>query len=284
MDIIVRRVEGGNVTDKKIGAFDIPQHLYEPNKHISIGRVITTFGSPAWIHLQLETHRRTDPDIPVLVFDDCSPCQQSLIDICTKYGACYESTNTRMLHVLGDMCGTYRGLEWATGRFDILLKTSRRWVITKPWAESLRNLANTTQMATFSGYATDINFGFRTECFGMHVPSWQKAKEQIKKAVIDRDGQFVEGYMHGFTMEMYHNRCALARVCTDAQGVEGHGSSTYAVWRDMLGTAKHVRQDVPLGVLWGGGWHTPADIAVYAQSIGLPYTAQDFDVRSRSEI
>ena len=94
-----------------------------------LAQVISTHGTPAYVHLALESQRRFCPDVAVLVVDDCSADGDPLTALCANHGVPLVRNPTRLGHQNGDLAAVAHGLRFASNcKADWLLKTSRRFI------------------------------------------------------------------------------------------------------------------------------------------------------------
>ena len=242
------------------------------DKDLVIGAVVGTYGTPAYIEMQLYYLTKINK-IPVLVVDDSSNDTELLKSLCNRYGADFETTEQRYGHTTGDMQVFVKGLEWAKrNKLDLLVKISRTFIIPFDWQKSLIDLAKKSNSVTFSSYTVNYNKGFRTECMAMYVPAWYKKIEKIKSDSKVGEKVFVEKYMHGIAKELsteYFNTIYEEYAKNNFYGFERTG---YAFWFDVLGKD---RKEPVNGVLW----HDISKLEEYcdlANKIGLNYSANDF--------
>ena len=178
-----------------------------------IGMVIGTYAAVPYVHLQLESRRRSYPHVPVLVHDDGSHRKAELAAMCRAYGCDFESNCTRQPAQLGDLSCFVGGLLSAQSRQrEILVKVSRRWIFLVDWTDSLLRLAYESQYATFCSYTTTFDMGFRSECVGMAVSLWSGPlfmDEAIGRLAVG-DSVFMEGYMHEFARRFERLNCDRA--------------------------------------------------------------------------
>lgn len=141
------------------------------NQKQTFGIVISTYGTPAFVRLQLESAKRFAPNSPVMVHDDCSG-DTELPRLASLYGSKFISTPARMGHCAGDIhsriSGIRRGSELG---LDYVIKISRRFVLIKDWVPELIKL---TQDQPKTVGASDDAFGWklRGEFVGMRTPDW----------------------------------------------------------------------------------------------------------------
>lgn len=193
---------------------------------MKVGVLIGTHAAIPYVHLQLESLRRFTPDTKALVADDGSGAAEKLAELCGEYGADFITNPTNLGHYRGDLSFYAHGLLWAsTKKLDLLVKFSRRWVMTKPWIGEFVALAEREGKPTYSGRCDHYGFGFRTEACGFHVGSWLSQIKLIRARVNDNTPiELVEKFID---------------ECSKNVGPVG-------TW-DVLGTNRH---KVPAGVLW----------------------------------
>jgi glycosyltransferase involved in cell wall biosynthesis len=103
---------------------------------MNFGIVIGTFGSPAYISLQLESIKRFTPNTNVLLHDDCSNNPRLKL-IAEHYNIDFTSTSQHLQHRNGDARVFAAGLRWAQqNKLDYLVKISRRFIPVKNWVSS----------------------------------------------------------------------------------------------------------------------------------------------------
>jgi hypothetical protein len=96
---------------------------------VKVGIVIGTYGTIPYVHLQLESHKRFHPTIPLLVHDDASNQGTELKQLCDQYNVDFMSNPKRLGWHGGDWSVFTDGLKWAKDRnIDILIKISRRLI------------------------------------------------------------------------------------------------------------------------------------------------------------
>lgn len=173
-----------------------------PN-HPTIAMVVGTYGSVPYVHLQLESIKRYNPHVLVLIHDDHSDSQKELKQLCCRYKADFMTTKKTRGAQMGDLSAVATGLRWAKQhKIDILLKVSRRYIIAKPWKNSISELAIGSQDTTYSNACSKWDFGFRSECMGMHVNSWMCNAYHNMLEKIDKNEQFdsiPEAYYHNLS-------------------------------------------------------------------------------------
>jgi len=245
--------------------------------HPTVGVVVGTYGSVPYVHLHLEVWRRNYGNIPLLVHDDCSPDGEALQALCARYGAGFSCNEERFGHGPGDMTVFLSGLRWAhDNNLDILVKFSRRFVPRINWIMDLQLLAYVSQYATYSSYCTSNNFGFRTECVAMHVPSWvdNGAVDALQRQTEEVKGQycFLEPVMHGFAKGIHTRNCLFNKLYETVHPPPG-GADSYGDWR-FMGTDRRKRHTHFL-------WHEAnVPFEYYLESISngiLDYDASIFE-------
>lgn len=244
--------------------------IYPPDRPIKIGVVITTYASTSYVHLGLACLSKNCPNLPVLVHDDCSSVAPNLAKITNALGYDFESNNIRLGHTLGDLSGFLGGLLWAQkNNIDLLVKLSRRFIPIYNWTTELEKLARSTQFTTFSNVCMNLNWGFRSECVAMHVPSWSKiALEDIRNEVLTAKDVFVEGFIHGLSRK-------VANTCVNKEFLDKNKKadwcSGHVDWPIM---GRNRIKKVP-GLLWHYSCE-PQEYYELSKTMRLPYTINDF--------
>ena len=242
----------------------------------TVGIVIGTYGSVAHIHLHLETARRYYPNHQILVRDDGSPEYMELNDLCIQYDAEFSTASVRspqQPHGLGDLAVFWHGLLWAKQQsIDLLVKMSRRWIISKNWVPGLVDLATQTQYPTYTNCCNHYNYGFRPEFMGLHVFSWycEEILSDMKGRMERAELPLPEQYLHDMALIAHkRNRCCVNALWEKEHGYQDRGG--YGVW-DALGRNRHA---VPEGVIWHDQ-HGPEVYLAKAQEYGWSYKLDDF--------
>jgi hypothetical protein len=105
----------------------------------------------------------------------------------------------------GDLSAFVNGFKWAqSNNIDLLLKISRRFIPLFDWPKELIQCYEESGVSTYSNYCSNYGFGFRTECVGLHVPTWLKLgfiNEMEEKLASLNGGLFMEGYIHQFAIK-----------------------------------------------------------------------------------
>ena len=211
-----------------------------------IGLVIGTFAALPHIHLQLEAWKRNSHDVPLLVVDDHSHQRLALQALCHRYGAEFFSSAERRGHTTGDMHVFGQAIEWAEAQgLDLAVKMSRRWVPLLPWAEDLQALAMESQYPTFSSRCVFHNFGFRSECVAMHVPSWRQygGLDFICAEILEKRQVLVEAVIHAAARKV-HEHVRAASDPYEASHPHPPGAGGYGMWPLMGQSRVQSRADV----------------------------------------
>jgi hypothetical protein len=239
----------------------------------SVALVIGTFAAVPYVHLALESRRRYFPSVPLLVSDDCSPAASELEALCRQYDAEFRRSSRRSGHRIGDVSSYVYGLEWATSLgVELLVKMSRRFIPLHNWVPDLRALAWETQYATYSQRCLHFNYGFRTECIGLHVAGWRSpAIQRDLREPLGRDQEvFVEGFIHRLARRIQGSACDLNRRHVALYPRHGD-SDAYGIWPIMPDRRTTKKPDIL--------WHdcdSPADYCRVSQLFGLNYSLEDF--------
>jgi hypothetical protein len=256
------------------GLGSIPRGRIIASQQPSVALVIATFAGLPYIHLGLESWRRNYPDVPVLVHDDGSPLAAELEELCNRYGVDFSCNAQRLRHTVGDLSAFLRALDWATEKgIEVLVKMSRRFVPLGNWVPELQRLAWESQYATYSQRCRWVNFGFRTECIALHVPSWRNSPgyDDMRERVRHGEAMFVEGYMHGLALQIHKSACDVNKHYEQLHPRPAEADG-YGAW-DLMPDSRATRAPDVL-------WHdcdSPTDYARTALLFGLPYRTQDFE-------
>jgi hypothetical protein len=246
----------------------------------SIGVVYGTYGSTAYVELQLEALRKYNPLIPVLVHDDCSSRFKELMKLSSRYDTdLHYSTIKAGNSDLGDLCVFVQGLLWAKKKgLDILVKISRRWVTIKPWVDKLKAIAYTTQFPTYSSFCTYFKLGFRTEVIALGVQPWFSSgfvEETLATISRGKVESIVEQYIHHWAQTVIGSTCWYNKNLLSLLPIDqpfGGCMRGYGVWGHMMGES---RMAPPKKQLWHD-LHNPHDYARNAASLGLSLTPEAF--------
>jgi glycosyltransferase involved in cell wall biosynthesis len=207
----------------------IVTHIPWPPK---IAVVIGTYGSPAYIRLQLESRKRFWPDAPVLIHDDDSPERDELMRICNEYGALYYSPSKRSENV-GDMAAVVKGIDWAHEiSCDIVVKISRRFIIIHEWLDAFRTLAYSTQYPTYAGHCAEYLYPCRSECVAFHVDSWRSSESMQRMRTGIKNGENPNGKL---TMEQWYHQQAKEILNSSASVQVRSMRGAFRVKSDAIG-------------------------------------------------
>jgi hypothetical protein len=227
----------------------------------TLGLVIGTYGSPAYVHLHLQNANRLYPGLPTLVHDDGSRESDNLSQICFLYDADFISSSENRGHQLGDLACFNEGLKWAEEKkLDVLVKMSRRWLPLRDWREELSNLCMEGQYASYTSYCEYHRLFFRTECIALHVPSWCKFRHEIEEASKTGDPNFPsEEFMYRLGKRVHSSILCKA--------------GTYVQW-PLVNNNRFTRNPDVL-------WHDYASSQEYydrSQELGLDYKLKNFEL------
>lgn len=165
-------------TGTRAGLFDHQVDL-SPNypEDPKIGVVVGTYGSPAYIDMQLYFLKNINHIDNILIHDDCSG-NTDLIKLAKQYNVDFYSTPVRSFkadHIScgGDELTFINGLNWAKQKnLDILIKLSTRMIICFNWVDNFKKLVLKSDGLTFGSYCTTTKIPLRTECVAMNVNAW----------------------------------------------------------------------------------------------------------------
>lgn len=163
-----------------------------PSRPRSVGIVVSTFGAPGFVALQLESARRFAPGTPVLIHDDCSG-DPALVMLAERYDAWLVSPLTRRGHTSGDVSAFAAGLRWGESLgLEYVVKISRRFVAVQDWLPEFSRLA-ADRVPTIG--APDAAFGWplRTEFVGLRVDDWITLLPQLQAYEVGHVEVFVGG-------------------------------------------------------------------------------------------
>jgi len=272
-----------------------------------VGICIATYGSVPYVHLGLEAlHRHENMLIQgyehgtlrLLVHDDSSPDQEALKRLCADYLVApdFVSTVSRRVPTIGDTSAFVEALKWAEREgLDVVVKCSRRMILNKPWVAGLVELMHNTGYATASGACAWYRFGFRSELVAMHVRSWidsgacaemeacvreNRQPDPLPEAWLHHRARDVHRFVHptvesaSHMQDVNHPDCDML-VRYEQAYVRSDHKEAFADWA-LMGLSR--RDRVP-GVLWHD-IDTPAEYAALSAEFGLPYTADQFEIRA----
>lgn len=236
-----------------------------PNKP-SIGLVIGTHGSPAYVHLFLESAKQYFP-IPILIHDDCSNKQAELKELAKQYGCDFSSNSERFNHGSGDITVFSEGLSWAKN-LDILVKMSRRFIPFFDWRPSLIETALKSQHITYTNHCEYFKFDIRSECVGMYVPEWTPYIEELR--TLAKTPVEVEKDLMKFISEFPKPTCIVNENYMHTNSANRY-CQDYGVW-DTMGSN---RMMVNTQIMWHDVY-LPAAYFNKAKAYGLDYSMKDF--------
>lgn len=242
----------------------------------NVGIVIGTFAAVPYVHLSLAALRANEPELKIIVHDDCSPAGDKLRAICQQYDAEYYSLAFRRVATVGDLSAVALACR-RTHQLgcNIGVKLSRRFIINRPFVAGLRELFYNMQIPTVCGACATFGFGYRSECVAMWAPAWLSTgvvdeMERIVAANKEYSG-LPEGWYHEKAKKVYEQTKSAARKKYDHFYPIAASRAAFTDWPLMgLGRAEKVP-----GVLWHDS-HSPRDYWTLAQEFNLPYTLQDF--------
>lgn len=241
----------------------------------SVGLVVGTFASVAYIHLHLEARSRFYPTIPLLIHDDGSPKQEELRELCERYECEFERNDRRQPPCVGDVSCFLGGLLWAERKgLGLVVKMSRRFLPLRDWVPELQRLAIDSQYPTYCSYTDTFGFGFRSECVGMAVNEWvaHKMPQELARIALDPHSPFVEAEIHNLARRLASFRCRRAVAWDEEQrGPRPDDRNGYAPW-DFMGTDRCTKY---AGYLWHDS-ATPREYHGLSRLWDLPYSEQDF--------
>lgn len=247
----------------------------------SVGIVLGTFGSVAYIWLQLECLKRHEPDVKILVHDDASQEEDQLRGLAMKYGAEFYTTGERLAPMCGDISAFYQGLRWAErNNIDLLVKASRRTIAFRPWSDTLREMSESTGYTTFSSVDVDAPhpLGFRSDWCGMDVNAWCRSSAmRLMEDRLNKNEGFTweaEEFYHGLARSVHAgNRNDLMNrfegFFKRADTWDG-----FCLWY-MIGVSRLLRR--PGMLQWQA--NPISDYASLAQRYKLPLEDKDFEMQ-----
>lgn len=243
----------------------------------SVGLVIGSYGAPAYIHLQLASWKHLYPTIPLLIHDDSSDASDQIADLCKTYGASFYKTEKREGHQEGDLSACIKGLEFGRDNgVDIMVKFSRTWIPLVDFVPSIQRLAYETQYATYSSRCISCRHRFRTECVGLHVPTYvEKGHLDIMREGLRLRSEAwgcMELLLHRIAKEIVKNNACMANVRHRSAKIRHSKCLDYAIW-NWIGDDCRKRSSRWI-------WHrsdTPIDYHRLSLLHDLPYTLEAFD-------
>jgi len=159
------------------------------NKSIKIGIVVGTYGTVPYVHLQLESHKRFHPNIPLLVHDDCSNNKNELMKLCNKYNVHFMSNDHRYGHQGGDWTVFVDGIKWADNmNIDVLIKISRRLLLIDNITDDLLKLIELKPSHTYAYERILRSSGWiQTSLIALTVKNWINNLHKRKGHSVERN-------------------------------------------------------------------------------------------------
>lgn len=237
-----------------------------------IGFVCSTYGTPAYVHLQLESLERFSNGCPVAIHDDCSPEFSILSELAFSYGAAMLSPKSHLGFYPGDLSAFMLGLQWAKSiGCDVLVKMSRTFFWKTEWMPSFINLVRDSCLATYGSRCDSFAFPIRTQVIGLWVEIWVNKIYRMQHYLDGRTAGIyhIENLMHTICQEIYEENIHKKLGCK--HGEKHRVGKCYEEWPD-LETAIFHKSNVQAGQRNT----SPHEFAAIAQSWGLPYTDADF--------
>ena len=249
-----------------------------------IGVVIGTYGSVAYIDLQLHYLINVNKIKHVLIHDDCSDKQAELKELAKKYNVDFYSTDKRMYYrscvgSIGDTNAFFIGLEWAKSKnLDILVKLSRRLIPCYNWKHDLITLEKNSDANTFSSFCTKDPFNLRTECVGLHVKSWSNnyPMQCMNFTIQNEYTIFAEFWFHELAKTLAGNNNSKLWEEYQKKYKFGYLHSGYAMWQDILGTCRYNSDNRHSNVLWHMYSKSEDYLEKSKEIFGNKYTIEDF--------
>lgn len=161
----------------------------EEPETIRAGVVISHYGMPAIVDLQIRLIRATCGDVPIMVGDDNSPNSDELAAICAVHKVeIIKVHRSRVGHAGGCVGSTFRGLHWAKRNgLKVLCKLSQRFLITKEnWLSEGAEALVASGLSTFSDSCIEGRSALpiRSEAMLLDVNRW--TQEHVLKVLRPR--------------------------------------------------------------------------------------------------
>ncbi|MGO8673018.1 MAG: hypothetical protein ACLQVD_16875 [Capsulimonadaceae bacterium] len=250
----------------------------------SVGMVIGTYGTPAYIALQIAARNRWYPHVPLLVHDDGSPDAERLAALCKASGVDFVGRSQRSGWSLGDMAAVVAGLDWGRQKgLDIVIKVSRRYVLCHDWVPGLQQLAYGTQAATYGNACGFFGIRFRPECMATHVGAWHAAGavEEMRGRVARgrRVAKWIEEWYQSLVLHVHLSQAPrTVRRWEHLFPRDAHWRG-YALW-PMMGMSRKSRMP---GVLWHD-INSCDEYRALARELGLEdFAISDFELPTGAE-
>jgi hypothetical protein len=252
----------------------ISSTIDDPNARVGV--VIGTFAAVPYVHLSLATLRKHEPDIRIMVHDDCSPAGNKLKELCEQYGAAYYSLSFRHEPTVGDLSALVNACTWSyDNNCKIGIKLSRRYIINRPFVSGLQELFYNMQIPTVCGACATFGFGYRSECVAMWTPSWIASGlvEEMKNTVSlnKQYSGLPEGWYHEKARKVYEFSKNEMRKKYDNFYPIPDTRAAFTEWPLMgLGRGQKTQN-----ILWHDS-HTAKDYWELSQQLNLPYSLEQF--------
>lgn len=236
---------------------------------------VTTCGAAPYVDLSLTKLKSFN--LNCVVFDDGS-FDETLQKVCDKHevyliGKC----KPKEKHwYYGDYSSTLSAIRLADYCcYDFLLKISRRWIWLEDPIPSLDRLYTESGGSTFSNATRPqdgVGFGFRTDCFCIHVPTWLSVITDMENRLKTGDVGLVEAVWHSYAKklqpdtELYKNYVKYN---------PRHISRTGYIGWDFEGNNSLEKLKQRL-------WHECNSLEDYykvAKECNLPYCVEDFNLK-----
>jgi hypothetical protein len=248
----------------------------------TVGVVIGTYGSIAYIDLQLHYLKNVNKIDKILIHDDCSDKQEELKALADKYQVDFYSTQKQMFYKScvgsnGDTSAFFIGLNWAKqNNIDILVKLSRRLIPCFNWVDDLKKLAVKTDGLTFSSFCEKDLFRFRTECCALNVKHWSSAYPMYcMNWVLNNEYTiFAEFWFHEISKTLSGNN--YSKKWAKYAAKTPYLYSGYVKWLDILGTNRYTRENRNENVLWHMFSSSEDYYNESVKVFGEKYTQRDF--------
>lgn len=195
----------------------------------SLGLVISSVDREiAFVHLHLESRRRSYPDVRILVCAAESAVSTELEAICRTYDV--HLTTSSMFnadeHVVASIV---KGLEWAAAAgIDLVAVMSSDFIPLYDWATELRRLNAKVPAPTYGNRLVDSDGPLRIECMAFDTRQWSEA---------------------GILNEMHQT--VAKGVVEDWSLADYLGSKARSVWKNFgLRQSSHIDAGYQLAATW----------------------------------
>jgi hypothetical protein len=213
-----------------------------------VGIVIGTFGTPAYVHMQLEARKRFYPHLPAIIVNDGNEKINEISELCKKYDAEVGMNPVHFGHARGDMAVFCSGLMWAEmNRLGLLVKISRRYIPLCSFHDWLIRMASSSESNTFGAILPKYNLPIATHFLGMRVNAWLQFRGRMSQYVYGEEPKIVdvEKRMHEWAVQISNSD---ERTFAGFSLTEGRpAKDRKALWRDKDSVYDYMRQ----ATLWG---------------------------------